>query len=85
MRARPLLFAMDSCVAAVSVALEGGDGEAERAGAAEPDAAHRGDVPCFNPHPHLTLWVARKGLARMSNHLLARVAAPNAGSARLAA
>ena len=80
-RARPLLFAMDACVAAIQVALEAGDegvGEGGDArGDALPTATPRLPVPSFNSHPHVTLWVAQKGLARLSNPLLARVASPD--------
>ena len=80
-RARPLLFAMDACVAAILVALEAENEGVEEGGDARgddlPTATPRLAVPSFNSHPHLTLWVEKKGLARLSNHLLARVASPD--------
>jgi hypothetical protein len=71
LRVRPKLFAMSSSVAAVLVTLHT-EGCVAHDTEASPQA-----VPCFNSHPHLTVWIAKKGLARLSNHLLARVASPD--------
>lgn len=77
---RPRLFAMSSSVAAVLVTLDARDtlNTLDTQGcAAHETEASRKTVPCFNSHPHLTMWIAKKGLARFSNNLLASVATPD--------
>ena len=36
-------------------------------------------VPCFNAHPHVTVWIAEPGLARYSNELLGTVVPASGG------
>jgi hypothetical protein len=69
-RLRPEFFAMDECVAAVLVSF------VESGGEAGGGRGEGGRIVCFNSHPHVTVWVAKKGLAYLSNALLARLVTP---------
>ena len=69
----PLLFAMDSSVAAVLVSLR-----ARAMGVGDDDSRDL-RVPCFNAHPHVTVWIAEPGLARYSNELLGTVVPASGG------
>ena len=94
-RACPQVFAMNGSVAALLVSfvpgsvsrkvdaarnapsapVEGdGGGARERGG-----DGGEGQLPCFNTHPHVTLWIAQKGFAYLSNALLARLVSPEVG------
>ena len=42
-------------------------------------AGEQSRIPCFNSHPHVTLWIAKKGMAYLSNALLARLVSPEVG------
>ena len=33
-------------------------------------------IPCFNSHKHVTMWIAKPGMAYLSNHLLASLVTP---------
>ena len=71
----PLLFAMDSSVAAVHVSLRA---RARAVGVGDDDSRDL-RVPCFNAHPHVTVWIAEPGLARYSNELLGTVVPASGG------
>ena len=94
-RVRPQIFAMNGSVAAILVSfvsgsvnhrqadptLAGSGTSAEEAGAGVWGVAlvEKSRIPCFNTHPHVTLWIAKKGMAYLSNALLARLVSPEVG------
>ena len=58
-----------------SAPLEGDGGGARDRGS----DGGEGQLPCFNSHPHVTLWIAQKGFAYLANALLARLVSPEVG------
>jgi len=69
----PRFFAMDQCVAALLVSFAPDSGGEERVGGEE---AKIPCIPCFNSHKHVTMWIAKPGMAYLSNHLLASLVTP---------
>ena len=78
-RLEPRFFGMDGDVAAVLVGLAPPDAVQEPSSGLEGTAdagCHTAVPPCLNAHPHVTVWVRKKGLAYRSNDLLARLVSP---------
>ena len=78
-RLEPRFFGMDGDVAAVLVGLAPPDAVQEPTSGCEGTAdagCHTAVPPCLNSHPHVTVWIRKKGLAYRSNDLLARLVSP---------
>ena len=74
-----VLWALGPLVAAVLVGLAPPDAVQEPTSGCEGTAdagCHTAVPPCLNSHPHVTVWIRKKGLAYRSNDLLARLVSP---------